>query len=210
MNKYIVEFIGTFFLIFTIGNVVMEPGAAEMAPLAIGAVLMVMVFAGGHISGAHYNPAVTIAVFLRGKCEAKDILPYIGAQIVAAVAAAAAVMFIKGAGADKAMEIVIPQAFVAELLFTFALAFVILNVATVRSTEGNAYYGLAIGFTVLAGAYTVGGVSGGVFNPAVAIGISIMGMSDWANIWVYFVANVVGAVLAVGAFKIVNGPEADA
>ena len=77
MNKYIVELIGTFFLVFTIGNVVIEPGAGPLAPLAIGAALMVMVYAGGHISGAHYNPAVTLAILIRGKCDAKDVAPYV-------------------------------------------------------------------------------------------------------------------------------------
>ena len=182
MNKYVVEFIGTFFLVFTIGNVVIEPGAGNLAPLAIGGVLMVMIYAGGHISGAHYNPAVTLAVYLRGKCDAKDVGPYIGAQIAAGAVAAGLVLFLKGAAQITAMELALPQAILAEVLFTFALAFVILNSATAKGTDGNSFYGLAIGFTVMVGAYAVGGVSGGVFNPAVAVGISVMGLSSGANI----------------------------
>ena len=145
MSKYLVELIGTFFLVFTIGNVVIDPGGAgSMAPLAIGSVLMVMIYAGGHISGAHYNPAVTIAVFLRGKCDAKDIVPYIVAQIFAAAAAAGAVMYLKGPDVVvQPMELAVPQAIAAEILFTFALAFVILNVATAKGTEGNSFYGPA-------------------------------------------------------------------
>lgn len=207
MNKYIVELIGTFFLVFTIGNVVIAPGAENLAPLAIGAALMVMVFAGGHISGAHYNPAVTLAVFLRGKCDAKDVVPYVAAQVAGAGVAASAVLFVKGpAAVVEAMEIAdrIPQVLVAEILFTFALAWVVLNVATAKGTEGNSFYGLAIGFTVMAGAFSVGGVSGGVFNPAVAVGISVMGLSSWANIWVYLVANFAGGAIAATVFKIVN------
>ena len=208
MNKYVVEFIGTFFLVFTIGNVVIDPGAGDLAPLAIGSVLMVMVFAGGHVSGAHYNPAVTLAVFLRGKCDAKDVGPYIGAQILAAALAASLVLFIKGPEAQiKAMDLTISKALVAELLFTFALAFVVLSVATAKGTEGNSFYGLAIGLTVMAGAFAVGGVSGGVFNPAVAVGISLMGLSTWADIWVYLVANFAGGAAAAFVFKFVNPPE---
>ena len=208
MNKYVVEFIGTFFLVFTIGNVVIDPGAGDLAPLAIGSVLMVMVFAGGHVSGAHYNPAVTLAVFLRGKCDAKDVGPYVGAQILAAALAASLVLFIKGPEAQiKAMDLTISKALVAELLFTFALAFVVLSVATAKGTEGNSFYGLAIGLTVMAGAFAVGGVSGGVFNPAVAVGISLMGLSTWADIWVYLVANFAGGAAAAFVFKFVNPPE---
>jgi aquaporin Z len=210
MNKYVVEFVGTFFLVFTIGNVVIEPGAGNLAPLAIGAALMVMVFAGGHISGAHYNPAVTLAVFLRGKCDAKDVLPYVVAQIAAAAAAAGLVLYLKGPDAPiRPMDIsaILPKVILAETLFTFALAFVVLNVATAKGTQGNSFYGLAIGFTVTAGAFAVGGISGGVFNPAVAVGISIMGLSLWQNIWVYLAANLVGGALAAIVFKFVN--EAD-
>ncbi len=210
MNKYIVEFIGTFFLVFTIGNVVVEPGAGNLAPLAIGVMLMVMIYAGGHISGGHYNPAVTLAVFLRGKCDAKDVGPYIGAQIVAAIVAASLVLFMKGPDAEIQsidLSAKLPQAILAEILFTFALAFVVLNVATAKGTEGNSFYGLAIGFTVMAGAFAVGGISGGVFNPAVAVGISIIGISSWANIWVYLVANFAGGAIAAYMFKFVNTPD---
>ena len=212
MNKYIVEFIGTFFLVFTIGNVVVEPGAGNLAPLAIGVMLMVMIYAGGHISGGHYNPAVTLAVFLRGKCDAKDVGPYIGAQIVAADVAAGLVLYLKGPDAIAEIQLIdlsakLPQAILAEILFTFALAFVVLNVATAKGTEGNSFYGLAIGFTVMAGAFAVGGISGGVFNPAVAVGISIIGISSWANIWVYLVANFAGGAIAAYMFKFVNTPD---
>ena len=96
LNKYLVEFIGTFFLVLTIGMTVISPGdAGNLAPLAIGGVLMVMIFAGGHISGAHYNPAVTLAVFLRGKCPAKDVAPYIVSQLIAAAVASSLVLFLK-------------------------------------------------------------------------------------------------------------------
>jgi aquaporin Z len=212
MNKYLIEFIGTFFLVFTIGNVVIEPGVGDFAPLAIGSALMVMVYAGGHISGAHYNPAVTLAVFLRGKCDAKDVAPYMIAQVLGALAAAAITLFLKGPEVNvqaKDLMAALPDVLVAEFLFTFALAFVVLNVATAAGTSGNSFYGLAIGFTVLAGAYAMGGISGAVFNPAVAVGISLMGLSSWPNIWIYLIANFAGGALAAVVFKIVNGPETD-
>ena len=210
MKKYLVELMGTFFLVLTIGSVVMAPNdAGAMAPLAIGAVLMVMVFAGGHVSGAHYNPAVTLAVFLRGKCPASDLPGYLVAQSVGAAAAAMVVGFLKGNPAVTAMQIDATRALVAEFLFTFALCSVVLNVATSRGTSGNSFYGLAIGFTVMAGAYSVGAISGGAFNPAVALGAILMGLFSAANIWVYLVANFAAAAAAAAFFKLVDpdGPE---
>jgi aquaporin Z len=203
MMKYLVEFIGTFFLVATIGGVVLEPGAGNLAPLAIGSALMVMIFAGGHVSGGHFNPAVTLAVFLRGKCPAKDVGPYMAAQVLGAVLAAAVMLFLKKEG--KPMEnFEIAKALVAEFLYTFALCYVVLNVATAKGTSGNSFYGLAIGFTVLTGAYAVGGISGGAFNPAVAVGITVMGLSAVANIWVFFVANFAAGAAAAFVFKAIN------
>jgi aquaporin Z len=205
MKKYVAELIGTFFLMATIGNVVLAPGGAgDMAPLAIGAALMVMVYANGHLSGAHFNPAVTLAVWLRGKCSTSDIPGYIGAQLAGAVLAALAVMFLKGGGAEKPIEPDVAKALVAEFLYTFALAYVVLNVATAKGTSGNSFYGLAIGFAVLAGAYSVGAVSGGAFNPAVAVGITVLGISKVANIWIYLVANFAAGAAAATVFKILN------
>jgi aquaporin Z len=209
MKKYIVEFIGTFFLVFTVGMTVIEPGAGALAPLAIGSALMVMIFAGGHISGGHFNPAVTTAVFIRGKCDAKDVAPYIGSQVVGAIIAGLAVKFLKGDAMEAvtAMTLVAPRALVAEFLFTFALAYVVLNVATAKGTDGNSFYGFAIGFTVMTGAFAVGGISGGAFNPAVAVGISLLGLSAWANIWIFLVANFAGGAVAALVFKVVNSEE---
>lgn len=204
MNKYIAEFIGTFFLVLTIGCTVIGSGAGAFAPLAIGSALMVMVFAGGHISGAHFNPAVTLGVWLRGKCEAKDVAPYMIFQIIGATLAAFAVKLLKGATAVTPLQPPIVPALLAEFLFTFALVYVVLNTATAKSTSGNSFYGLAIGFTVLVGAFSVGNVSGGAFNPAVAVGISIMGLSSWPNIWIYLVANFAGGMAASGVFKALN------
>jgi len=204
MKKSLVEFIGTFFLVFTIGMTVIAPGAGAMAPLAIGSALAVMIFAGGHISGGHFNPAVTLGVFLRGKCPGKDVLPYWIAQVAAAVVAACAVNYLKPAAELAkivALQPNVPAALLVEFLFTFALVWVVINSATAKGTAGNSFYGLAIGFTVLVGAYSVGSISGGAFNPAVAVGISVLGLSAWANLWIFLVANFAGGAAAAFAFK---------
>jgi aquaporin Z len=201
VNKYVAELIGTFFLVLTIGCTVIGHGAGALAPLAIGSALMVMIFAGGHISGGHFNPAVTLGVWLRGKCEAKDVVPYMVFQTAGAVLAALVVRFLKEGDAVTALQPATVPALLAEFLFTFALVYVVLNVATARGTERNSFYGLAIGFTVVVGAFSVGNISGGAFNPAVAAGISVMGLSSWPHIWIYLVADFAGAAVAAGAFK---------
>jgi aquaporin Z len=204
MNKYIAEFIGTFFLVLTVGCTVIGNGAGQFAALAIGSALMVMIFAGGHISGGHFNPAVTLGVWIRGKCESKDVAPYMISQSVGAVLAAFAVKFLKGGAAVTPLRPAPLPALLAEFLFTFALVYVVLNTATAKGTSGNSFYGLAIGFTVLVGAFSVGNISGGAFNPAVAVGISCMGLSPWPNIWIYLVADFVGGAVAAGVFKALN------
>jgi aquaporin Z len=207
MNKYIAEFIGTFFLVLTIGCTVIGAGAGVIAPLAIGAALMVMVFAGGHISGAHYNPAVTIGVLIRGRLKPGDAVPYMIAQFAAAAVAAFVVMTFLRAGAT--VTPIAPKVFpalVAEFLFTFALVYVVLNAATADGTSGNSFYGLAIGMTVMVGAFAVGDISGGAFNPAVAVGISVLGISTWSNIWIYLVADFVAGVIAALVFNAINPP----
>jgi aquaporin Z len=128
-------------------------------------------------------------------------------QIVGAVLAALVVKFLKGGAAVAPLQPQTVPALLAEFLFTFALVYVVLNVATAKGTSGNSFYGLAIGFTVLVGAFSVGSISGGAFNPAVAVGISAMGLSSWANIWIYLVADFAGAVVAAGAFKALNPAE---
>jgi len=204
MKKYVTEFIGTFFLVLTIGCAVI--GGAAPAPLAIGAALMVMVYAGGHISGAHYNPAVTLAVYLRGRCPLADVVPYWAAQILGATAAGIIVTHhLYHDGTTMAIASV-PAALLAEFLFTFALCYVVLNVATAKANAGNSFYGLAIGFTVLTGAFSVGGISGGAFNPAVAVGATIMGLFAASNLWIYLVANFTAAAAAAFTFKFLN-PE---
>ena len=201
MRKYLAEFIGTFFLVLTVGTTVL--GHQALAPLAIGASLMIMVYAGGHVSGGHFNPAVTLAVFTRGKLEAKEVVPYWVSQLLGAAAAASVAMFLFGGGGD-AKPVDIPKSFVAEFLFTFALAYVVVNSATSKDTSGNSFYGLAIGFTVVVGAIAVGGISGGAFNPAVATGAGIMNLIPISQIWLHIIADLAGGLVAGLAFKFLN------
>ncbi len=204
MNKYITELIGTFFLVLTIGCTVISGGAKVIPPLAIGSALMIMIFAGGHVSGGHYNPAVTLGVWIRGRCDSKDVGPYMGSQVVGALLASVVVKYLK-VGAD--VPVITPAAgpaFLAEFLFTFALVYVVLNVATAKANANNSFYGLAIGMTVMTGAFAVGNISGGVLNPAVAIGISAIGLSAWANLWIYLIANFLGGATAAVTFKSLN------
>lgn len=206
--KYVVEFIGTFFLVFTVGMTVKSPDAATLlAPLAIGSSLMIMVYAGGHFSGGHYNPAVTLGVTLRGKLTWADAIPYWVAQFVAAVVAAGAVLFIKGTATGAPAPPVNPVSygpaawFLGEFLFTFALVYVVLNSATAKGTDGNSFYGLAIGFTVVVGAFAIGPVSGGAFNPAVGLGAFVMSLADRYHLGVYLIADFLGGAVAAFLFK---------
>ena len=207
MRRYITEFVGTFGLVLTVGCVVL--GGSSLAPLAIGGVLAALVFAGGHISGAHYNPAVTVAVFLRGLVSGTDVLPYFGAQIVGGLLGGVAARTIVDPDSIEALSFSgreIAVALAAEFLFTFLLAYVVLNVATSQDHDDNSFYGLAIGFTVFAGASAVGSLSGAAFNPAVAIAASAIGLFSWSAIWIYLVANLAGGALAALVFRLLN-PE---
>jgi aquaporin Z len=203
-RKLIVEFIGTFFLMFTVGTAVATAGS--LAPLAIGSALMVMVFAGGHISGGHYNPAVSTAVFARGKMALGEYVPYIVTQAVGAILAG---LVVRGvfAPATAAAVAGTGKMLLVEFLFTFALAYVVLNVATARGTENNSFYGLAIGFTVMVGAFAVGKISGGAFNPAVALGASALGLFSWSHIWIYLLAEFVAGGAAAGVFLLTQPAE---
>ena len=205
-RKLIVEFIGMFIFMFTVGMATNHAGAGVLAPLAIGAVLMVMVFAGGHVSGGHFNPAVSTAVLVRGRMSSRECMAYAGTQVVSAILAGLVVRWVGGheAAAPVASS---GKMLVAEFIFTFALAWVVLNVATARGTLGNSFYGLAIGFTVVTGAFAVGGISGGVFNPAIAVGGMVSGLFEWSNIWIYLVADLLGAAAAAFTFLYVLPAE---
>ncbi|MEI6231667.1 MAG: aquaporin [Planctomycetota bacterium] len=196
----LVEFIGTFIFLVVIGLV-----GGVMAPLAIGCMLMVLVYGGGHISGGHYNPAVTLGVFLRGKCPKVDVIPYMVAQVVAAILGGLLVNYL--AGPHTPITVDVTKAMIVEFIFTYFLVNNVLNTATSKKNAGNSYYGLAIGFTVVVAAYAAGAISGGAFNPAVACGITVMGVSPVANIWIYFVPNFLAAIVAASVYKFVNPDE---
>ena len=206
MNKYIIEFIGTYFLMLTICMTVLC-GLGNFAPIAIGLGLIGLIYMGGHISSAHYNPAVTLAFILCRKIYNSDILGYLVAQVLAAFLATLTSGFlledytsvIELSALDLSSNIM--PALLAEFLGTFILCLVILNVAIAKGTAGNSFYGVAIGFTVIGIAYAFGGISGGAFNPAVAIGISIVGIVEWNDIWVFLLANFSGGAVAALVFQ---------
>jgi aquaporin Z len=208
MNKYLTEFIGTFFLVLTIGLVVV--GQAPLGALAIGSILMVMIFMGGHVSGAHYNPAVTLAVYMRGKLPVADVAPYMIAQIIGAFVAGIVVYILTGqtfAPAPGANVSVI-NALLNEIIYTFALALVVLNVATAKGTSWNPTYGLAIGFTIVVAAIAGGGISGGAYNPAVGLGPTLsqalFGGAFNTSVWIHIVGPLIGGALAALVFKVQN------
>ena len=205
-RKLVVEFIGMFLFVFTVGMATNKAGAGALAPLAIGSILMVMVFAGGHVSGGHFNPAVSTAVFLRGRMAKDEFAAYVATQLIAAVLAGLLVRYVGGREAH-AVVASSGKMLVVEFVFTFALAWVVLHVATARGTDGNSFYGLAIGFTVVTGALAVGGISGGAFNPAIAVGGMVTGLFEWSNIWIYWLADFVGAGVAAFAFLFVLPAE---
>jgi aquaporin Z len=206
MKKYIVEFIGTFFLVLTVGMTVIDPGAGPMAPVAIGSALMIMIFAGGHISGGHFNPAVTLSVWLRGRCPTGDVGAYMLAQILGAGTASFIALYLKGDPMYAAKDVATMPALIAEFLGTFALTYVVLNVATAKGTSGNSFYGLAIGFTVMTMAYAFSAVSACAFNPAVAVGLAVMHITKVANLWIYLLGNFAAGAVSAITFKLLN-PE---
>tara|TARA_Y100000590_G_scaffold24253_2_gene27597 strand:- start:8538 stop:9182 length:645 start_codon:yes stop_codon:yes gene_type:complete len=206
MSSYLTEAIGTFFLVLTIGLAVLSGN--PLAPLAIGAILMAMVYMGGHISGAHYNPAVSVAALIGGKMDRRDLFPYIVAQLVGAMLASFSVLIILGQTfvPSPGVDAGILSVLMSEIFFAFAVVLVVLNVAMNDATAGNSFYGAAIGFVVMAGIFAVGDVSGGVFNPAVGVGFILIdafvagGSLD--NLWVYIVGPIIGGLVAVKAFDI--------
>ncbi len=204
-RKYLVEFIGTFFLVFTVASAVLLAGDGVIAPISIGFALMIMVYAGGHISGGHYNPAVSLAAAIRGAMEWKQLVPYWVSQIVGACIAFLAVLPFADlpSYADEPESI---GAFIlGEFLFTFALCYVVLQVATSKKTEGNCYYGLAIGSTVTVGAFAVGGILClGAFNPAVGIALGLMKATTWLGVLTIVLTNLVAAAAAAYVYKFVD------
>ena len=206
-QKLLTEFVGTLLFLFSISAAVLS--GSPMAPLAIGAALMVVVYMGGHVSGGHYNPAVSLAVLIRGKMTAGDLLPYWVAQVLGALTGC----FLASLATGKSFAVMPGEgvatlgAVLVEVVFTFFLCLVVLNVATAKATAGNSYFGLAIGFTIVVAAFGGGPVSGGAFNPAVATGAAINSVIHGQGagpLWMYWVGPLMGGVLAGGTFKLQN------
>ncbi|GJQ28970.1 MAG: aquaporin [Phycisphaerae bacterium] len=208
MGKYITEFVGTLFLVLIVGCAVAFAGA--LAPLAIGVGLMALVYMGGHISGAHYNPAVTVGLLLCRKVSPRDGALYILVQLLGGLAGAylASILTASTFAPAPGKDVATPAVILAEALFTFMLVLVVLNVATVKKVEGNSYYGLAIGLTVTAGAFAVGSISDAAFNPAVGTGPTVihalLGTGSFTHLWLYLVGPILGAGVAAGVFKVQN------
>ena len=198
------EFIGAMFLVLAI--------ALTGNPLAIGIMLASMVYIGGHISGAHYNPAVTIAVWMRGKLKSNKIFGYMAAQVLGAFAAAFIFYILSGKTflPSPGSGVPILHSILVEILFTFILCSVILVVATSRKFKGNYIYGLAIGLALASGAYAGGSISGGAYNPAVALGPMIFKSFTegygFSNLIIYLIGPFAGAIFAAWTFKYLN-PE---
>jgi aquaporin Z len=205
MRNYLTEFIGTFFLVLTIGLTVL--GGTPLAPLAIGSALMIMVYMGGHVSGAHYNPAVSLAVLMRGKMASTgEFVGYVISQCAGALVAALVVYLVMGRtfAPAPATGASLAGVLLVELLYTFALGLVVLNSAASARTHGNSFYGIAIGFTIVVAAFAGGPISGGAFNPAVGLGPivvdALISGGSASNLWIYLVGPLAGGALAAVVF----------
>ena len=199
--RLLTELVGTFLFLSVIA---LSGPIGSLAPLAIGSGLMVMVYMGGHISGAHYNPAVSFAFFLRRKIGATDLVLYWIVQLIGSVLAFTFGYLVSGRtpGIHPGPNVGVVSALTVEIAFTAALALVVLNVAATKATQGNSYYGLAIGFVIASAIFAGGPISGGAFNPAVGFGATLGGaifaIGSWSNLWLYIVGPLVGAVLGAG------------
>lgn len=195
MKKYLGEAIGTFFFVLSIGLAVKFGGA--MTALVVGTALAVLVYAGGHISGAHYNPAVTLGLATSGKLSWSQVIPYWISQLVGAIIAGLLVAWIIwGKLTTVTLDPSALKVIVVEFLYTFALVWVVHNVAATKANEGNSFYGWAIGFIVFVWAVTVGSISGWGFNPAVVIGSWFDGLFATSMIWQHLVWQLLGWIVA--------------
>jgi aquaporin Z len=205
MKQSVVEFIGTFLLTCTFGLTMVPPNVGPFAPLAIGAALAALVYAGREISGAHYNPAVTLAVWIRGKCSMKHAAMMMVAQVCGALAAGFLVVFMRSGTTTPLLTLDPAKALVAEFVFAFALVLVFLSVMAAGRERSSS--GLALGFVLMAGMYCTAPISGGAFNPAIAVGSAVTGLGTWATLWIYFLAEFAGAAVAALLFRAVSPAE---
>ena len=206
LKKCFVEFFGTFFLCFTILCCVLLPVNPAIAPVVIGLVLAVLVYAGGPISGAHYNPAVSLAIFLIGKMGAKKTILYCIFQIFgAAYAALMALLFLSPvATVNQVTDFAITPLVIAEIIFTTLLIYVVIFTAVSKRIQGNNYFGLAIGASVLVGIGAVGSICLTAFNPAVAIVLCLSKIAAIKLAGITILANLAASVISCALFKILN------
>ena len=201
MPKAFTELVGTFFFLTVIA---MSGEASVFAPLVIGFALTALIYMGAHISGAHYNPAVSFGIFLRGKLPATEMLVYWAAQLAAAVLAftVAYLLTRRSPGVHPGAGVPMIRALAVETIFTAALVLVILNVAFTKATQGNPNFAVAIGFTIAAAIFVGGPISGGAYNPAVGFGATfgsaMFGSSGWSELWIYIVGPLAGSAIGAG------------
>ena len=208
-RKYVVEFFGTFFLVMVI-CMTLGGNYGAFSPMAAGVMLIALTYASFALSGAHFNPALSVACYLRGKLLAGDLLPYIVSQFLGGTLAAMLAGFLLTSGEPSTItprELPIVPSLIAELLGTMLFVYVFLNLTSSKKTTGNIIYGIAIGLTFMACLYTFGAISGGAFNPSIALGITMANITTWDTIWIFPVANFTGGVLAAFLSQYVNGPE---
>lgn len=210
-NALIAEFVGTFFLYLIIAACITPPGAAALTPIAVAIGLAALIYSCGHHSKAHFNPATTVTYFCAGTHNAKTFLPFIAVIIIGAAVAAFTLPFLypERLANIRPLQIELPQAVLAEFLFTFALMWVILNVAIAKGTKGNGFYGIAIGGIVGAGAYAVGPISFAAFNPAVTLAMCINGFLPWFALIPYSIAQITAAALAGLLFRNLKVTDTD-
>jgi len=232
---YLAEFLGTMlysmtFAITTEPNTIVEhtsnTGPAVsinesyfIAPIAVGFIVIAMIYAFGHISGAHFNPAITVAVWIRGFITPIDAAIFILVQLLGALCGSMLAWIITDTvpfimpGTDSDDGVPQGRCLMAEIIYSFAICMVVINVATTESQRGNFFYGVSIGMTVASGLASVQKISGGCFNPAIGTALSIThSFKDHGTIqyiWIYLLGPVIGAVLAGFSFYVINSKEVE-
>ena len=205
LKKCLVEFIGTFFIMFTIGCAMFPNSNNGFPPMAIGFIYIAMIYAGYHISGGHYNPAVSLAATIRGVLRWRDFAPYIASQFLGGFLGALLTAYIVAIPpfANDTSYSMIPMA-VCEFIFTFILCYTVLSTTTSKATKGNSYYGLAIGSVILVGLLTTVGTCYGAFNPAVALGMFVMKITHTKLIAATILSNFLAGAAAAGTYKVTS------
>jgi aquaporin Z len=213
MKKYLTEGIGTFFLLFITILTSQNPDIALAAPLAAGAALLAMTYVGERISGAHYNPAITLAMLMRASTSRTDAIYYIMAQLIGGVLAALIGGFLLNCNTGQEIQMHYNKmgicSIVAEFCGAFGLTYVFMNVNNPRQTAEKSFSGIAMGFTLAGFIYALRSISGGVFNPALALSLLTIGALDGSDLWIYLAGAILGAAAANTVFLVVNSNEND-